>query len=170
MSATTEDRGQFQDRLDYLSDRLAIEDLLSTFTATMDGQDLARLAELFTPDAVVESPAGAFAGRDEVVAKVAEAVGGHFTSHHMISNVRVALAGDRARVVAYFHSVHLDDPEQPDQHEDHGGWYLLELARSEQGWRFRWLKQVSVWSAANRRPKGPLAPSVPEELSEFLAG
>jgi hypothetical protein len=119
---------------------------------------------------VVESPTGEFVGRAEAVARISHAVDRHFTSHHMITNVRVALNGDQARVVGYFHSVHLDDPEQPDQHEDHGGWYLLNLARAGDGWRIRRLKQVSVWSAANRRPKGPLAPSVPEELRRYLAG
>jgi SnoaL-like domain len=120
------DVGAQLEQLEHVTDRLAVEDLLS------------------------------------------RAIDQHFTSHHMISNVRARFAGDRARAVAYFHSVHLDDPEHPDQHEDHGGWYLLELERSASAWRIRRLKQVSVWSAANRRPKGPLAASVPLELRNYL--
>jgi ketosteroid isomerase-like protein len=153
-----------------LWDRSAIEDVLFEYAAAMDGQDIGHLTALFTPDVVIEHANGRMVGRDEVVAGLRQAVGRHFTSHHMISNARVAAVGNgQARAVGYFHSVHLDDPEQPDQHEDHGGWYLAELARTDEGWRLRSLKQVSVWSAANRRPSGPLDAAMLEELRGYLS-
>lgn len=153
-----------------LSDRQAIADVMSRFTAGMDGQDPDAFGELFTEDIVVVHGGGRSSGLDEVVSGLRRAIGTHFTSHHMITNHRVALRGDTARAVCYFHSVHLDDAEHPDVHADHGGWYLLELVRSERAWRIRRLKQVSIWSAEQRRPKGPLQLEVLGELRQFLDG
>ncbi|MGH9246523.1 MAG: nuclear transport factor 2 family protein [Acidimicrobiales bacterium] len=167
MDQTAELR-ELREQIGSLVDRNAIEDLLSEFAAAMDGQDADRIPDLFTPDIVIEHPGGGATGRDEVVTQLTQAISHHFTSHHMITNHRGTVTGDRAWAVAYFHSVHLDDPGQPDQHEDHGGWYLLELARTNQGWKIDRLKQVSVWSAANRRPKGPLVASMLDELRRHL--
>lgn len=151
-----------------LADRAAIEDLLAEYTAGMDGQDPDRLAGVFTDDVVVEHPGGKWVGFDEVFAGLTGAISRHFTSHHMVTNHRATIDGDIARAVCYFHSVHLDDPARPDQHADHGGWYLVEAARTAEGWRLRHLKQVSVWCAANRQPKGPVTGSMLDELRLHL--
>jgi ketosteroid isomerase-like protein len=160
---------ELERRVARLADEEAIRCLLFEFAAASDGQDFDRLPELFTRDVVVEHPKGAAHGRAEFIPQLRGALEQHFTSHHMITNIRIALAGDRARVVGYFHSVHLDDPLRPDQHEDHGGWYLAEVVRSAAGWQIDRLKQVSVWSAENRRPTGPLDARVLEELRDHLA-
>jgi uncharacterized protein (TIGR02246 family) len=151
-----------------LADRDAVADIMSRFTAAMDSQDPDGFAPLFTEDIVIVHGGGSSTGLDQVVAGLKRAIGTHFTSHHMITNHRVALRGDTARAVCYFHSVHLDDAEHPDVHADHGGWYLLELVRSAPSWKIRRLKQVSIWSAEQRRPKGPLEPAILSEMREFL--
>lgn len=160
---------ELERRLAVVSDEEAIKRLLFEFAAANDGQDFERLPDLFTDDVVVEHPKGEAHGRAVFIPQMQRAVERHFTSHHMITNVRIALDGDRAKAVGYFHSVHLDDPTRPDQHEDHGGWYLVDVARSPDGWRIARLKQVSVWSAENRRPTGPLDASIREELRGHLA-
>jgi ketosteroid isomerase-like protein len=154
-----------------LLDRTAVEDVLFDYAAAMDGQDFARFRDLFTADIVVEHGGGRMVGREAVLAGLDEAIGRHFTSHHMITNHRVTMAPpDHARAVGYFHSIHLDDPAQPAQHDDHGGWYLVELVRADGAWRISRLKQVSVWSDGNRRPTGPLDPVILVELRDHLSG
>lgn len=151
-----------------IRDRAAIIEAMSTFAACMDGQEPERAAEVFTDDIVVEHSGGSTSGRERVIAGLTAAVRGHFTSHHMMSNHRVRIDGDSARMVCYFHSVHLDDPTHPERHADHGGWYLLALVRSGSGWRISRLKQVSVWSAADRKPAGPLDAAILPEVRDYL--
>jgi uncharacterized protein (TIGR02246 family) len=155
-------------QLRQLTDRLEIADLFTAFTAAMDSQDFEWLACLFTPQIVIEHPGGTWDGFDQVTTGMRKAVASHFISHHMISNQRVAIDGDSARVVAYFHSVHLDDPNHTDQHNDHGGWYLCELTRTSDGWRFSRLKQASVWTAANMPPRRPHTPSMRDDMRTYL--
>lgn len=151
-----------------IRDRSAIVEVMSTFAACMDGQEPERTAELFTDDIVVEHSGGGAVGRERVIAGLTAAVRGHFTSHHMMSNHRIRIDGDSARMICYFHSVHLDDPTHPERHADHGGWYLLALIRAGSSWRISRLKQVSVWSAADRKPAGPLDPAMLPEVRDYL--
>ena len=153
-----------------LRERARIAEVMYEFTARMDGQEPERVAELMAEDVVVEHAGGGANGRDAFIRTLVAAVGRHFTSHHMISNERIRIRGDRARMVCYFHSVHLDDPQHPERHADHGGWYLVSLARSAGAWRIARLKQVSVWSAADRKPTGPLDAGILPELRGHLDG
>jgi len=164
------DLTELRRHIEMLTDRTAIEDTFAEYAAAMDGQDPAALFRLFAPDIILEHPKGGANGRDAAVAQISGAMSRHFTSHHMITNIRVTIDGARARAVGYFHSIHLDDPAKADQHDDHGGWYLAELVRTDRGWLIDRLKQVSVWSAGNRQPKEPLDPSIPDELRRHLAG
>jgi SnoaL-like protein len=162
-----------------LRDRAAIQDLFAQYGAAMDAQDWELLRDVFAPDIVVDHTAERWGegrvtdewhGIDEVMKRMKEGVSRHFVSHHMMTNQRVELDGDTARAVTYLHSVHLDDPQKPDEHGDHGAWYLSELVRTADGWKISWLKHTAVWFAANMRPGGPATRVDVEEMRDHLRG
>lgn len=159
-----------------LADRLDIIDLFYRFAAGMDGQDWALLESVWSDDAVVDHTGTHWGkgvveelqhGRDEVMRVMKKGVSRHFVSHHAISNPRIALDGDRARAIAYLTSVHLDDPEKPKTHEDHGAWYLAEVVRTREGWRIRYIKHISLWKT-NMDPLGPVTKDEVEEYRTWL--
>src|SRR5258708_37423754 len=132
-----------------LRDRAAIQDLFSQFAAGMDAQDWDLLGGVFSNDVVVDHTAEVWGrgrveelwtGIDHVMERMKAGVSRHFVAQHMITNHRITIDGDRAGAVAYLHSVHLDDPQQPERHEDHGAWYLCELKRMPAGWRISRMK------------------------------
>jgi hypothetical protein len=133
----------------------------------MDAHDEASLRDLFALEMIIEHPGGAFRGRDACVEGLRSTAFAHAASHHLIASHRVQVAGERASAVAYFHSVHLDDARRPEVHADHGGWYLARFARADDGWRFTYLKQVSIWQAEGMAPKSALTPALLAELSSW---
>jgi hypothetical protein len=159
-----------------LSDRLEITDLFYRFAAGMDGQDWALLESVWSDDAIVDHTGTHFGkgvveelqhGREEVMEVMKKGVSRHFVSHHVITNPRIKLDGDRARAVTYLTSVHLDDSEKPRTHEDHGAWYLAELVRTKQGWRMKYIKHISLWKT-NMDPLGPVTKEEVEEYRGYL--
>jgi ketosteroid isomerase-like protein len=159
-----------------LADREAIRDVFATFAAAMDGKDWSLLATVWTEDAVYDHSAFTWDGleevvwhgRDDIMRRTIEGVSRHAASHHIVSNHRMRVEGDRARAVVYLHSVHLDDAQRADEHGDHGAWYFAELARGEGGWKIRWLAHQPVWYAGQLRPRGPITDAVVARVRDFL--
>ena len=160
-----------------LADRESIRDVFTRFAAAMDGQDWDLLATVFADDAVFDHSVEGWNGHESAVwtgqprirAEVEAGAGRHFASHHVITNHRIELDGDRARVVAYLHSVHLDDPLRPDVHADHGAWYLAALVRRAAGWRISWLTHKSLWADHEYQPPGPVTDADRRAMREHVA-
>jgi hypothetical protein len=145
-----------------LVDRQAIIQLHDRFGAVLDSFEHDHLGDAFTADAVVEGWDDApWKGSTQVVARLAAINAEHVGGHHMIANHRIGLEGDRARCVAYYRSAHLDLDATPGPiykpTHSHEGWYLSELRRTDQGWRFSWLKHVSLTAADSTTPEGRAA-------------
>ena len=160
-------------------DRLDITELFSRFAAGMDAQDWDLLASVFADDAVFDHSgehwgkgfvADLQVGKPEVLRMMKIGVSRHFVSHHVITNHRMAIDGDRARAVTYLTSVHLDDPQKPKTHEDHGAWYLTELRRaSGGGWKISRIKHIGLWRTA-MEPAGPVTTDEVAEMKTWLDG
>lgn len=159
-----------------LSDQLEITDLFHRFAAGMDAQDWALLESVFADDAVFDHTAEHWGkgivedlqvGRQEVIRMMKIGVSRHFVSHHVITNHRMRVEGDRARAVTYLTSVHLDDPQKPKAHEDHGAFYLTELTRTKEGWKIRRIKHIGLWRE-NMEPPGPVTQGEVEEMRHWL--
>jgi hypothetical protein len=159
-----------------LADREAIQDVMIGFAAAMDGRDWDLLSRLFAPDAVFDHGHDSFdgpvkddwVGRDVIYEKVTTGVSHHAASHHVVSNHRIKLDGDRARVVTYLSSIHLDDPNAPNVHAGHGAWYLAELVRQPEGWQIRFLKHTSLWTAGDYTVLGPVTRARVDEMRGWL--
>ncbi len=164
----------------WLADRDAIADLFSRFTASADVQDWKAFEDCFAPDIVFDRSRPtwdgahdgerkeAWVGLDQVMNGCRADASKHFLGHHMLANHRCVIAGDRARAVAYLHSVHVDDPERPTDNYAHGAWYLTELSRFGDGWRFSYVKHVAIWWPTALRPPGPVTQDQLTELRDFL--
>ena len=159
-----------------LQDRLDITELFHRFAAGMDAQDWALLDTVFADDAVFDHTAEHWGkgivedlqvGKPEVLRMMKKGVSRHFVSHHVITNHRMRIAGDRARAVTYLTSVHLDDPQKPKAHEDHGAFYLSQLVRAADGWRIRRIKHIGLWRE-NMEPPGPVTRAEVEEMRTWL--
>lgn len=159
-----------------LVDREAVRDVFITFAAAMDGKDWELLETIWTDDVVFDHSAftweglaeNIWRGKADVMRRTVEGVSRHFAAHHMVSNHRMMIDGDRARVVVYLHSVHLDDAQKPEQHGDHGGWYFAELARTNEGWKIRRLAHDPVWYGGVMKPRGPATQELVEKMRDFL--
>ena len=159
-----------------LVDREAIRDVFITFAAAMDGKDWALLETVWTEDAIYDHSAftwegltdNVWRGKSDIIKRTIEGVSRHVAAHHIVTNHRMTIDGDRARAVVYLHSVHLDDPQRADAHGDHGAWYFAELARAAGGWRIRWLAHQPVWYSGLLKPQGPVTPEIVDRVRTFL--
>jgi hypothetical protein len=133
-----------------LRDREAIRDTLVAYAVAMDTRAWERMRAVFDPKIVfMPRPGMVWHGADEVIASLASREK-HFVSSHLLANVRIALDADRARAVAYLHSVDLEDPARRDQHTSHGAWYLVDLVRADDAWKIARLKHIWLWLPAGK--------------------
>src|ERR1700709_2567341 len=90
--------------LRYLSDRLEIDDLLTSYTRAIDTGEWDRLDDVFTPDAHIDytAPGGIEGAFPEVKAWLAENLPMFPRRQHVLAQKEVELAGDEAQVTADF--------------------------------------------------------------------
>ena len=134
--------------LQSLSDRLAIDDLLTAYTVAIDTHDWDRLDTVFTPDATLDYTAsGGLAGAfPEVKAWLAETLPMFTAMQHFVTQKEVRLAGDEASVRAYFLNPLVIDRQDGSRWQmDVGGIYAHELVRTAAGWRSTRLVEEMVW-------------------------
>ena len=132
------------DRIDALTDRLAIEDLLTRYATAVDQRDWDLYRSVFTADAEVDyTSAGGTAGTvDEVVAFLDAALSGFEMTQHLVGNVDAVVDGDEARVTAVFtNPLRLAGGDTWFT----GGWYHHDLVRTADGGRSRRLREESAW-------------------------
>jgi hypothetical protein len=134
--------------LKILTDRLEIDDLLTGYTRAIDTGEWDRLDAVFTPDAEIDyTSTGGIAGAyPEVKAWLAENLPMFPRRQHVLGQKEVALAGDRARVTAYFlNPMVLPQPDGSELLWEFGGLYHHDLVRTGEGWRSRRLVEELCW-------------------------
>ncbi|MGH2492835.1 MAG: nuclear transport factor 2 family protein [Candidatus Limnocylindria bacterium] len=159
-----------------LSDREAIRDLFITFAAGMDSKDWDLISTIWADDAIFDhSQFGweglsedVWRGKQQIMKRTIEGVSRHFTAHHIMTNHRMTIDGDRAKAVVYLHSVHLDDASKPAEHGDHGAWYLAELVRTPEGWKIWRLSHHPIWFSGILQPKGPANQQAVDRMRDHL--
>src|ERR1700689_2024502 len=88
----------------YLEDRRAIDDLFIRYCCALDNGEVETVVACFTADAVLKSPVIDLGGHDAIRAfagrfAAQRAAGTQF--RHMVTNIAVAIDGDRATATAY---------------------------------------------------------------------
>ena len=134
-----------------VADRLAIDDLLTTYTRAIDTGEWDRLDAVFTPDATIDYTAtgGVAGGYAEVKAWLAETLPMFPRRQHVLGQKEVVLAGDpagSASVTAYFlNPMVLPRDDGTEAVWEFGGLYHHELVRTDAGWRSRRLVEELCW-------------------------
>lgn len=133
-------------RVSDLRDRIEITDLIYHLYACMDEHRFEELDALFTEDATATTPGGTVQGRTLVIAQATRNHKDYDRLHHVITNVLVDLAGDRATVRANLVATFVRDARQPEFAI--GGVCRLRAQRTAQGWRLAGIEITPVWRVA----------------------
>ena len=131
--------------LQTLTDRIAIEDLLTRYATAVDRRDWDGYRSVFTADAVIDyTSAGGIAGNlEEVVEFLSTTLEMFEMTQHLVSNLDIGIDGDSATVKAVFYNpMRLEGGETWFT----GGWYHHDLERTETGWRSRRLREETAWT------------------------
>jgi ketosteroid isomerase-like protein len=142
--------------LQYLSDRLEIEDLLHRYAEAVEQKDWSLLATCFTPDAAVDYSAsgGAKGSFDEASAFLAQTIPMFSATHFLVANSRVELAGDEATARTHFQTTMVLSNDGGSQYLIVGGYYNDRLRRTDDGWRITERVEEPAFMDSFRPPKG----------------
>lgn len=137
-------------------DKLAVAEALYRFAAGIDLRDNVLLASAFAADAVSDfRPAAAKAGfdypviegRDTIVASLSGSLGGLDTTHS-VSNPRVSIDGDKARLDALVEAQHVPSNDAS-RHYLMKNRYDVELVRQDDVWLIQRMTIDNVWRSGD---------------------
>ena len=134
--------------LQTISDRIEIDDLIMTYTRSVDTLDWARFDTVFTPGATIDYTAsGGLKGtRDEMRDWLAETLPMFSKMQHYICQKEVTIDGDTAVARIYlFNPMEITQPDGSAWRMEVGGCYLHQLVRTSEGWRSRELIEEIIW-------------------------
>jgi hypothetical protein len=141
--------------LQTISDRIEIDDLITSYTRAVDTLDWARFDTVFTPDATIDYTAsGGIRGtRDEVREWLSQTLPMFSNMQHYVAQKEVTLYDDAADVRVYLlNPMQIAQPDGSRWHMDFGGYYLHRLVRTPDGWRSRELVEELAWDRKPPRP------------------
>ena len=143
-----------QDALDILE----IQSLIARYPVAVDSRDFDALDALFTPDAVVDysafgGPCGSLAQAKRFLA---EALAGFVRTQHMVGLPAVTLQGDRAQARTCCHNpMVIANADGTLSDWLFGLWYVDELARTADGWRFTARREERCYSVLSLSDSEP---------------
>lgn len=131
---------------DELADRLAIMDVIVQHSRGVDRADAAILKSAYWPDATVAY--GAFEGAAHAFCEfLPDAIRHYARTQHSVSNIRIDLRGNEARVESYVTAYHyLAVADGPDREMTYLGRYLDTLRRRDGYWKIQHRQVVMDWN------------------------
>jgi hypothetical protein len=131
-----------------LADRAEIEQLVSRLGAWIDGISDDEPGDLLVDAVTVSTPGGHAEGIAAVAAQARRNHARHHTQH-LITNVRSAIAGDRATVAANLLVTFApQEPGAPAPDFTLGERYRFDAVRTAAGWRLSRIEVSPVWRTA----------------------
>lgn len=133
-----------------VADRLAIADVLHAYADAVDRHDWPGAAAMFTQDALLDYTAsgGPVGSRTEVVDWIRESLAPLGRIQHSLTNLRVEVAGDRARATCLLlNPIQLGTGPEAGPGLLVGGHYDDHLRRTAEGWRIEARLQATLWTA-----------------------
>lgn len=127
-----------------IADRIAIDDLLTTYAVAVDDRDWDTVRGCFTSGAKLDyttfgAPDGSI---DEVVEWIAKMIAPFEVTQHHITNRRVTISGDTATVLSYL----INPMTSGGSHMQVGGQYRDTLRRTTDGWKIEHRVAEYRWS------------------------
>lgn len=135
-----------------MSDRHAVEELVSRYGAMADERAFDDAASILADEVVAEYPFGRHDGLTAVADAGRDGLGAFAATQHVIANLLVEVDGDQAEVRANLIAVHVHDANVPEAHFDLGGVYRFAARRTPQGWRLTRIHLTAVWTAGVPAP------------------
>lgn len=132
-----------------VSDRLAIDDLLTRYATAVDRRDWQLYRSCFTADAHIDyTSAGGISGTlDEVVSWLAQVMPVFTMTQHLVVNREISIDADRAQVrSAFFNPLGVPDGKGGTTLFFDGGYYNDEMVRTADGWRIQQRIEESSYS------------------------
>jgi hypothetical protein len=148
---TTVDPEQQQQQVRQLVDHHEITDLVYRLGAVLDDRRFDEMRSLLVEEATVRTPGGTAEGREALIAQATRNHHPDEPTQHLITNVLVELAGDRAEVranlVVNFASPGIRDVALPAPPRKYtlGETYHFDVVRTSEGWRFSRVESRPVW-------------------------
>jgi hypothetical protein len=120
-----------------LSDRLELQDLITSYSYAIDFHRWDDLDDIFTSDATLDftatgGEAGDLATMKQWLARTLDMFAGH---QHLVATSQIELAGDRATGRSICHNPMYLDVDGKQQVLFVGLWYLDQFVRTDAGWR-----------------------------------
>jgi 3-phenylpropionate/cinnamic acid dioxygenase small subunit len=126
--------------LEAIADRMAIEDVLYRYSAAIDTKDFSLLADVFTEDGIGDYTAsgGIRGGLPQIQQWLANALSIFSVVQHLVTNIRIELAGNEATSSCYlFNPLGYASEGGKTEMLYCGAVYRDRLVRTPQGWRIR---------------------------------
>jgi uncharacterized protein (TIGR02246 family) len=123
-----------------LEDKDAIREVLAEYCFCLDGGRFAEMAALFAPDGTWHTAFGKATGRADIEAlanRVANRAGPRPRGAHLVTNIVITLADDRALVASNW-ALAQNSPNGPIVSS--GGAYADEMIRRDGNWLFHYRK------------------------------
>jgi hypothetical protein len=123
-----------------LQDKDAIREVLAEYCFCLDGGRFAEMAALFAPDGTWDTAFGKATGRADIEAlanRIASRAGPRPRGVHLVTNIVIKLAGDRALVASNW-ALAQNSPNGPIVSS--GGAYADEMIRLDGHWLFHYRK------------------------------
>jgi hypothetical protein len=136
-----------------LVDQQVIRDLLLQYFVHVDRRDWPPVKAVFVPGAPVDysalMPVGDAVPAEEVVDRIAEAIGLYSVTVHQMGNCEVHVSGDEARSETWVnaHHVYADPARNEGRLPIAGLRYQDEWVRTDAGWRIRHRRAFTDWRA-----------------------
>jgi SnoaL-like domain len=124
--------------LQEMSDRMEIQQLITTYANAIDRRDFDALDGVFTPDAYIDYRAlGGIDGRYPAIKAWLAKVLPNFPRYtHLNGNIEIELGGDEAQArTACINPMEVPLPDGGSQVMWLGLWYVDRFVRTPQGWR-----------------------------------
>lgn len=140
---------------DAADDRFAIIATLDRYAECLDQRDWPGLAQVFTPDVVVDWQEWAQTGLAEVTRSIASYLDGCGPSQHLLGNYRIDLSGDEAASRHYCRVMHMGKGVHEGKTYETWIEYRDALVRTDAGWRSRRRDARAIMEQGDRSLLGP---------------
>ena len=134
------------DKLQALSDRAEIEDLVHRLGRALDERRFDDMRDILVEDATARTPGGLAEGRDAMIAQAQRNHPLEDQIQHVISGVLIDLAGDSATVRANLVATFIRADTASRQHMVLGEVYRFHARRTSDGWRLSSVVTQPVWA------------------------